>query len=364
MFNINRNNYEEIYIDFLDGNLSTSEQEQLFLFLDKNPDLKEETELHDQELVLEAEGVFIDKKHLLKKDQLLSEASTPNNFNELCIAYLEEDLSASETSEFEEYLKESKKRSKEYEQFKATRIMADESVVFPDKSVLKKKSYRLKPIYYMLSAAASILVLLSLFLFLPERGAEISKQPIAEAENINNGAAETGQLNSDNSSPKVIIDKIDPIKNISIGNKNELSKVELKATSKVTIKPKDVLMHAEVTIEKLSPLQVDLATKNEDFQGQLAKATIYNIKLEHEKAEEEALSIVGFLASSFNKRVLKKDEKDRIELFDIAQAGVKGINKLTGSNMTLERKYNENGIPDKTEFASKLIAFSTPIKKD
>ena len=39
---INRNNYEMYFIDYLDGVLSPDLVSELLLFLDENPDLKEE----------------------------------------------------------------------------------------------------------------------------------------------------------------------------------------------------------------------------------------------------------------------------------------------------------------------------------
>ena len=39
---IDRSNYEIWFIDWLDGNLNSLQIEQLKLFLDQNPDLKEE----------------------------------------------------------------------------------------------------------------------------------------------------------------------------------------------------------------------------------------------------------------------------------------------------------------------------------
>jgi hypothetical protein len=75
-------------------------------------------------------------------------------------------------------------------------------------------------------------------------------------------------------------------------------------------------------------------------------------------------SIKSYLATSFNKRILNKENKSKVELFDIAQAGLEKLNKLTGSKMSLERVYDENGYKDRTEFNSRLLAFSTPIKKD
>ena len=83
-----------------------------------------------------------------------------------------------------------------------------------------------------------------------------------------------------------------------------------------------------------------------------------------DKVLVEPGSFGSFLAASFNKRVLKKGNKNKVELFDIAQVSLERVNKLTGSKMSLERVYNENGVADRTEFNSRILAFSTPMKKD
>jgi hypothetical protein len=56
-----------------------------------------------------------------------------------------------------------------------------------------------------------------------------------------------------------------------------------------------------------------------------------------------------------------KNENKKFELFDLARWSVKGVNWLTGSNITLEKQYNKEGEAEKINFNSKLIAFSTPI---
>jgi len=75
-------------------------------------------------------------------------------------------------------------------------------------------------------------------------------------------------------------------------------------------------------------------------------------------------SVKSFIAGVINKEVFNRDRNEKIEMFDVAQASLNGINRITGSNMKLTRIYDENGKPNKTEFSSKLIAFSTPAKKD
>ncbi|NJO92441.1 MAG: hypothetical protein HC831_28335 [Chloroflexia bacterium] len=64
---INRHNYEEYLIDFMDGNLSAHEVEAVMSFLDSNPDIKAELEeLNGDQLM--TEDIIFEKKSLLKKE--------------------------------------------------------------------------------------------------------------------------------------------------------------------------------------------------------------------------------------------------------------------------------------------------------
>jgi hypothetical protein len=84
---IDRSNYEIWFIDWLDGNLNSYQDEQLKLFLNHNQDLKEEfDDLTEVNLV--SPGILFQHKEYLKKSP--SELS-PSQFEYLCAAYLEGD---------------------------------------------------------------------------------------------------------------------------------------------------------------------------------------------------------------------------------------------------------------------------------
>jgi len=358
MININRNNYEKYFVDFLDGNLSQSEKEEILLFLDQNLDLKEELEFYKDELVLEEEIRYSHKQEL-KRLPILS-GTNATNFDELCIASLEKDLNDTEEKKFSEYLKENEQRQRNYDLFKLTLVEKDEFIVFPEKSRLKKKELSLRRNYYTLSIAASIIILIALYILLP-------KQPV-ESTMLENHVAEVSkekepamleQAEKD-SFDEVELNRITPTRNDKeIGNTNLLN------SKYKNLKPinDNTFNRGETQIVKLSPLEINYNFEVSAVSANLADVRTEKFMIESITEPSNFLTIRGFLASSFNERVLNKKEKDKIELFDIAQASVKGINKITGSNMSLERIYDENGVPDKTEFTSNLIAFSTPIKK-
>ncbi len=358
MININRNNYERYFIDFLDGNLDQTEKEQLFLFLDVNPDLKEELENFDGELIIEGEVSYGNKRILLKKSFLAEVIST--NFDELCIANLEGDLNQNEEKYFQEVINEDIKKQKELEYYKLTQIYSDESIVFDEKQLLKKTSKPgFKRNYAIISIAASIVLLIGIYFLLPKQRTELIENPIADVNNQQSNKTVFNIAESIKSEEKV--EKIKAVNTFLAKDNNLLSKVKLRKKEENIVNGKNIetIESKSGDINKLVAMYVPIEVDLKFNMIELDQTNASNFLTKEESIEEENYFTVR---SFLTYRVFNKKEK--LEWFDVAQASVEGINKLTGSSMTLERKYDENGNPDKTEFSSKLIAFSTPAKKD
>lgn len=129
--NINKNNYEEIFIDYYDGNLSAEKVAELFLFLESHPDLKSEFESFS--------AISLDSSTLEfpYKDQLKKEEINASNYSQYMIAAVEGDLNAGEIKLLEDYLKISPAHEKDYKLFQATKLIPTDEV-FPHKRDLKK----------------------------------------------------------------------------------------------------------------------------------------------------------------------------------------------------------------------------------
>ncbi len=357
MININRNNYEEYFIDFLDGNLNQTEREQLFLFLDANPDLKKELENFDGELVIKGEVSYENKSILLKKSLLAEVTST--NFDELCIASLEGDLNQAEEKYFQELIDEDSKKRKEFEVFKLTKFSHEEAIVFKHKHVLKKIAKpRFKWNYAIISTAASIIILMGIYFLLPKQNTPLIEKPIADINDQQKNIFENNIIKREK------INKIEPINVYLLTDNKIINKVKidiLKENNVIDNKQSEITKNRYDGIDKLVALNVpfEVSSTINSIELHQTNRSVYIMKTKS-SGEEQYFTVGSFLAS----RVFNKTENEKLEWFDVAQASVEGINKLTGTSMSLERKYDENGNPDKTEFNSKLIAFSTPSKKD
>jgi len=99
---IDRSNYEIWLIDWIDGNLSELQVEQLQLFLRENPDIKEEFNELTTLRLLPVEKSFPHKNQLKKTTADIS----GSQFEYLCLAFLENDLSANQQTELKESLEQ------------------------------------------------------------------------------------------------------------------------------------------------------------------------------------------------------------------------------------------------------------------
>jgi len=366
MIDINRNNYEEYFLDFLEGNLSPSKEALLMSFLDNNPDLKEELDLLNELPEIKIEETFLEKSTLKKSASSIENNS--DNFNELCIARVEGDLSEEANKEFGSFLLENDKRKKEFELFKLTKLKADESVVFENKQRLKKNTFSIfltKNRYSIMSAAASIIIALAVFTLIP-KNTEVIPLNIAEVEKTEDEKAVIEEVRVEQFSNEHFAEVIEPdrlagvqeiVEKEQVSNKAEIIEKENFVDTFNIIEQKNYYQYEKLMARAI---KVDNQPINRSIvypEYVISQIAVPEFKNRH-------LSVKSIIAGVINKEVFNRDRKAKIEMFDVAQASLNGINRITGSNMSLTRIYDENGAPDKTEFNSRLIAFSTPAKKD
>ena len=362
MNNINRNNYEPYFLDFLEGTISPQDKKKLMLFLDSNQDLREE--LYSFEPIkLQNENYVYPEKSSLKKQFLLN-MDNSDNFDYLCIAQMEGDLSEKESHDFTELIKQNKEKELHYNRYLLCRIRPDESIIFGDKKSLKRNNAfisRKRLFYSFISAAASVIILLTIYFFAQDRknmmnyNAEILKtqqnpiqtyqKPIIESNKNRElkNVVITKESDNNNLLHKFIVQESD---------KKETLKQEVVESNRKQEKPEQIAY--------LDPVNIQLRTNPKSLE--MANNFIYyDVELIE---NEEKVGVKRYLSQSFNKYVFNKDKKEKVDWFDIAQASIKGINKIAGTNMALERVYDEKGNPKATNFNSKLIAFSSPVKKE
>jgi hypothetical protein len=81
--------------------------------------------------------------------------------------------------------------------------------------------------------------------------------------------------------------------------------------------------------------------------------------------EDGRSKLSRFIAKNFREKILKENtSKDSpLKAYEIAEAGVTGLNKLLGWEMALDERNDENGELKSVYFSSKILKFNTPVKK-
>jgi anti-sigma factor RsiW len=128
---INRNNYEGFFLQYVDGELDLAGKKAVEAFVRLNPDLQAEL-LMLQETVLQAEPFIFDNKAVLYK--------TSEDTQAQLLQYLDKELSPAETKLLEQQLITDKALQHEWNILQQTQLDAQEVMVFADKASLYRQS--------------------------------------------------------------------------------------------------------------------------------------------------------------------------------------------------------------------------------
>jgi len=165
---INKTNYELYFTDYLDNNLDVNEIADLVIFLTDNPELEAElTEIKN--IKLSNNKTIFNKKSTLYKNI----DSKITDFENKCIAFIENDLSKYEKNILLNEINLDTNKQQTFNTFNNTKLTADKSIRFNKKEKLYRKltvSYKRKLfISYISSAAAVILFIIMFNFFKPEQ---------------------------------------------------------------------------------------------------------------------------------------------------------------------------------------------------
>lgn len=148
-------NYQAYILDYYENTLSPQQVAELLLFFEQHPELRHELEGYEPISLreLDHDVLSYDSKDHLKKNPVLTD--------ELLIANVEGLLNSTEEESLQNMLKGNPLLQKELSLFQRTRL-PEEHLACPDKNKLKKRTGLVRPLYYSLSAAASLLLLFAL----------------------------------------------------------------------------------------------------------------------------------------------------------------------------------------------------------
>ena len=149
--NINRHNYEEFFLLYVDNELSAQERNAVELFVQQNPDLGKELQLLQQSIVSHDEIIFDDKQSLLKDGSL--------QLQQKLMLFADDELPHEERAQLFTLLATDSTAAAEWKILQKTKLQPDESIVFEDKqSLYRAERGRVVGFRWRRIAAAAVLL--------------------------------------------------------------------------------------------------------------------------------------------------------------------------------------------------------------
>lgn len=165
--NINRHNYEELFLLYVDNELTANDRSMVEAFVAAHPDLKEELALL-QQTTFNADAK-LDKTFVQSLLKPIAEEATVSQ--EQLLLYIDDELNNYEAASVKKAVELNPGLQKELQWLQHSKLNADTTIVFPDKTLLYKETepYR---VFYMgtvirrWAAAAAIILLMGSGLWL------------------------------------------------------------------------------------------------------------------------------------------------------------------------------------------------------
>jgi hypothetical protein len=358
---INRDNYEIYFIDYHDGNLDPLMEKELVIFLENNYDLKEEFDSFENVSIVPDKKIkFVDKESLRKPVIASVQSINEQNYEEYFIANIEGDLNHEESLQLEEFILTNPVLEKEYQLFANTRLIADENIVYEHKAGLKKArviKFNPKYIYYPVSVAASIIILLAVYLLVNK------ENPTADKFYAYRNAYQHNRKPNFNNNKKPDQQTQNNVDYSNVNNSN--NKVQNTIAEKSQLQKSESGSSVELAMN-------DFRSGNIIARNDVPKNVTENVvnavadnNSNQSPSTEKYITPKQFLLKKIRKNSSNKntDNPDKFNLWDVADLGLKGFNKIAKSDLKLERETAANGKTTNVNFVASNFEFSRTKKK-
>ena len=358
-----RSNYEIWVVDWLDGNLSEQQAEELKVFLTENPDLKDEIDGIALVNLKSGENLFPGKESLKKSSDKL----TRQQFEHLCIACLENDLGHEQKAELLEMIGNDDSKKREFELTLKLKLKPPH-YSYTRKKRIKKLTTGQKIIRMTvsgLSAAAGIAALVIVYLTSPSNILRHERQSFTfiKPDTLHIPLYPSITIKEKQASPLKKITSLSQVErtvpDIQIPEKNVFTAEEQKPyepDSTTQVQVAIAINRVNVPFpEIIVPVNIPDANNLQAYN----KAAILPSPF-----EEDRSNVDRFFARLFHEKIMKdKAGASPVKSYDLAVAGITGLNKLFGWQIALHKNTGENGEVKSYYFSSKILKFNTPVKK-
>jgi hypothetical protein len=365
--NIRRDNYESWFMDYLDGRLTAGQVEILMAFLELNQDLRKE--LEGMEMArLDAEEVSYDLKAALLKPGLKPDhLFLRDHFEEYCLLSIEKQLSGPEEEMLRTILDEDMEKQGAYNLYQSTLLVADEKILYPGKSRLKKRFIQVPGVRIALSSTAAVAVLLLAFsLMFRKSGKPLADREIPSAavrekqteEVISSVTPATVERSATAATPVTPAPATTPVTTATTGTgiRSESGSAAYRRDQGIQARG----MQEQVIISKIEPIGVEPLNHPGETDGSLQAERLWIPGM------NDRLPLVEYPGGSTveyatKNRPGKRPEK-RFSFWNLADAGLRRISEMAEEPYSLERETDNQGNTCRITFETPVFGISAPMK--
>ncbi len=342
---INRANYEEWMMDYIEGTLNAFEVEEVRNFLESNPDLRSELDEFELFTVEPSDANFFNDKLSLKKNRTGIEGISRNEY--LFIQKAEGLLYGSEKQEYDVLMSTTPEAEKEQQRYNNTILSAEKSIVYPNKQNLKRVTLlpfitkdifnKAASISIIILVATSIWATFKFDLITPSLTVAI-KQPAKTELPVSTHQQEIVTKDPVIETEEVFVADLKPAE----ANDDILLKPEL-----LIVNPRDIPVLSSITGKGLSG-----AIKTVELSGyEIALNEIMPLYISSLQNNEQQFAIKPVQTPSFKKTN------------PLLAGGVNIINRITGNSLQFNKKQNEQGDVVAYRFATPNLQIDHKVKK-
>ena len=179
---INKDNYEEYFLLYIDGELDTAAQLAVEDFIQQNADLAAEFDMLMSTKFSPETIEFADKENLIRTE---GNNINETNYQEYFLLYIDNELSAAKREEVEMYVLKHPKLQDEFITLKQA-VLAPEIISYGDKSDLyraeRRRSIYLRPMY--IAAAAIFIGVCALGIWMMQPSYNVTVPPVANNQPV------------------------------------------------------------------------------------------------------------------------------------------------------------------------------------
>ena len=349
---ITRNNYEVYFIDYLEGTLDNKMVDDFIEFLQQNHDLKEELSLFEN-VSMQQEEITFNKKDLLLKEKY----DVEKEFNEAAIAELEGDISSLEKTEFEAYLSTHPEKQKDAELFRLTKLQPDQSVLYTKKDKLYHRPLARKVYIWSMRAAAVLVVLLSVYIFIDKSQNQIITQ--------NQIAVQEKEPEKKENIPAITevpqkVEKRDVQPVIQKrSNKPVLNKEKPKTEPAKSLREnsKGRLDNEDLAVRTNDQILPEIKSINPSVFAGIAKPNLVSVDMVMPETSEP-----NYEEKYFVDMVKEKTGLEKLTINKITKAGLTLVSNLSKEKFNYET--NKEGKVTELKYDSRILAFSIPTNRE